>query len=298
MARDRERASLVYQVEQNLKSKLAIGESKHQGKIDGTYKENIYSWTTFRNYMKQVNYFTRWAKETYGCKTLVECRPYVNEWLQKRSIDGISAATQKLDASALAKLYDCSTRDFIKTDIRHRSGITRSRGPKERDKHFSEKNNKDLIGFCKSTGLRRQELQNLRGDKLIYKNGSPYVVVDKGAKTGRYREVPVILDKDLVIRKMKEAGSGKVFEKLHNAADIHGYRSEYATSYYKSLARPIESIPYDKINKGSGKAYQSEVYSCRGDLRGFKYDKKAMKEVSEALGHNRISVIAGHYLRD
>lgn len=32
-------------------------------------------------------------------------------------------------------------------------------------------------------------------------------------------------------------------------------------------------------------------------LKGVVYDKKAMKVVTEALGHNRISVIAEHYLR-
>ena len=40
-----------------------------------------------------------------------------------------------------------------------------------------------------------------------------------------------------------------------------------------------------------------EVYVCRGDLKGVVYDRKAMEIASKALGHNRISVIAAHYIR-
>lgn len=57
-------------------------------------------------------------------------------------------------------------------------------------------------------------------------------------------------------------------------------------------------IPYDRVNKGSGKKYQSDVYVCRKDEKGKRLDKKAMYITSKALGHNRINVIAEHYLRN
>ena len=71
----------------------------------------------------------------------------------------------------------------------------------------------------------------------------------------------------------------------------------YATDIYRKYARPIEEIPYDKVNKGTGKRYQSEVYSCRKDEAGKKLDKAAMLVCSKALGHNRISVVADNYIR-
>ena len=89
-----------------------------------------------------------------------------------------------------------------------------------------------------------------------------------------------------------------MFEKVSKNADIHSYRSDYATALYKQYARPINEIPYDRLNVGTGRWYQSEVYVCRGDRAGTKYDKQAMLIVSNALGHNRLSVIAGHYLQD
>ena len=286
MARNREKiGSLTKQVQNAFDSKLAIGQSKHQDKIKGKTQEKIYSWETYRSYMKHCNYFTAYCKEHYGCKTLEQCRTYIDEWLQIRSEKGLSAYTQKLEASALAKMYGCSTKDFTKTDVRHRTDIIRSRGEKVRDGHFSERNNKDLVDFCKSTGLRRAELRALTGDKLIEKDGEYYIKVDVGSKGGRYREAPIVGNVKAVVERMQSVGTGKVFEKIHNGADIHSYRADYCTAVYNNHARDVKTLD------------RSDVYCCRGDLKGTWYDKKAMFEASQALGHNRISVIAEHYIR-
>lgn len=273
--------SMVAQVKHTLDSKLAIGQSKHQAKKMGIAQNHIYSWGTYKAYLNQGCKFAKWAKETYGCKTLEQARPYVDDYLE-RSKD-LSPYTQKLYASALAKVYSCSSKDFnIKTDTRHRADISRSRGERVRDKHFSEKRNIELVNFCRSTGLRRAELEKLRGDQLIERDGKYFIgVIGKG---GRYRESPVINNIDEVVSRMNAAGSEKVWNRVHNAADIHSYRGQYATSLYKSLARPRDEIPI------------KDRYCCRLDLKGVWYDKRAMLEVSRALGHNRISVIAGHYL--
>jgi hypothetical protein len=96
MAQNREKhESLVRQVEMKLKLKLAIGQSKHDDKLadkakrnekkktgsraKSTYEESnamqkIYTWNTFRDYLKHACYFVKWCKEHYGCRTLEECR--------------------------------------------------------------------------------------------------------------------------------------------------------------------------------------------------------------------------------
>lgn len=94
-----------------------------------------------------------------------------------------------------------------------------------------------------------------------------------------------------------DAGRGKVWQHVHQSADIHGYRAEYATAIYKAHARAIQDIPYDRINRGTGRRYQSQVYTCRKDEAGRKLDKAAMLVCSKALGHNRISVVADNYIR-
>lgn len=292
------RKTLAYQIKEVLSSKLALGQSKHYDKVSNSYvvKDKIYSLGTLKSYMKHANYFASWAKKEYGVKTLEEARPLVDKYLEARINQGLSPYTIKLEASALAKLYGVSAKEFLPTPSRHRADITRSRGKKVRDSHFSEEKNWELVEFCRSTGLRRRELSKLTGDKLLERDGRLFILVDRGSKGGRVREAPVIRNVELVREKMLAAGTGKVFPKITGNADIHSYRREYATELYRLLARPIEDIPYDAVNRGSGGRYQSEVYFCKGDLKGVKLDKRALSEVSQALGHNRISVVAAHYV--
>lgn len=286
MARNREKkGSLLHQVKIALDEKLAIGESKFEDKKIGATADKIYSWNTYKTYLKHNIYFIQWAKENHQIKSLDEGKKYVNEWLEMREKQGLSAYTVKLETSALMKLYSISSEDIYKSKARYRANINRSRGEKVRDKHFSEENHKDLVRFCRATGLRRAELQQLRGNDLVEINGELFIAVIRGSKGGRHRNIPLTFDKAFIEGLMRSKGEDKVFEKIPNGADIHSYRAEYATRLYKALARDVNSLP------------KSEKYHCRKDLKGICYDKKAMLEVSQALGHDRISVIAGHYIR-
>lgn len=279
------RKSLTRQVEETLKEKLKIGQSKHKAKKEGK-AQGIYSYKTFSVYLEQCNYFTRYCKEEHGCRYLGECRQYADEYLQNRIDRGNSPYTLHLIRSALCKLYGDTSRDYIPLPKRRRQDITRSRKEVIRDKHFSEENHKDIIDFCKATGLRRHELKQLRGTDCFTKDATLYVVVNKG-KGGKYREVPVLKEyRGHVLKLMKSAADGFVFPDVPNGMDVHSYRAVYATAYYKRIARPIFRIP------------SHERYYCRGDRKGIMLDRVAMLQVSRALGHNRVSVIAGHYLLD
>lgn len=277
--------SLKYQIQKNLESKLCTGESKHQAKINGTASEGIYSYNTLKTYMKHCNYFADYCKSNYGAKTLEQCKPYVNDYIQSRREQGISAYTQKAQLSAIGKMYGESFFDKVKTDTRHRADITRSREDTVRSRHFSEKANAELINFCKNTGLRRSELESIKSNCLIEKNDSYYIHIENG-KGGKERDVYILNQDNSVINRIKNTEDNElVWGKVHNGADIHSYRADYATSYYESIERDIDTLD------------RSEVYCCKGDLAGTHWDKAAMLEVSQALGHNRIDVIAQAYLR-
>lgn len=282
----RKRPSLVRQVQEKFDALLCIGESKHEAKKQGNIRHGealpgIYSWTTYKTYLKHACYFVKWCKKNYGCKTLQECRQYAAEWIQTRS--NLSAYTQKLEASALCKLYGCCLDDLhIQTKRASRADITRSRGEASRDKHFSEDKNAALVAFCRATGLRRSELANLRGTQLINQNGNYYITVT--GKGGRTRNA-LVINPAAVVPLMTEAGKEKVFTYIHSAADIHSYRADYATTIYKMYARDVSSLP------------QNELYCCRKDKKGIIYDRAAMLKASQNLGHNRVSVVGEHYLK-
>ena len=135
--------------------------------------------------------------------------------------------------------------------------------------------------FC-FVGVTGSSPVTLKGNQLEYRN-KVYCLRIKG-KGAKRRYIP-IRDKEVIDRMKNTPSNRLVFGKVNTRAPIHKYRSMYATNLYNSLKRDIKDIP------------KEERYVCRRDLKGRVYDKKAMQIVSKALGHERIDVIAGHYLR-
>ena len=314
----------------------AFGESKKEAVANGTEKEKIFSFNTYKSYWKHTKYFIKYIKENHPeCTTLKSAKKYVNEWLQARVDQGLSAWTVQLEAKAMGNLYGISPDDenYFKPPKRNREDIKRSRGDRVRDKHFSKTNNDELIKFCKGTGLRRAELGELRGKDLVTREQieaeiaqlesrpaaeltpvdtkrlemlqdtrlfeGDYFTHIRNGKGGRERMSPIIgPNTEQIVERIKNTpAEEKVWQHIHQSADIHGYRAEYATIIYKAKARAIEEIPYDRVNRGTGRKYQSEVYTCRKDEAGRKLDKAAMLVCSKALGHNRIEVVANNYIR-
>lgn len=327
---------LHQQAYERLHGMLSFGESKKEAVANGTNQEKIFSFNTYKAYWKHTKYFLKYVREKYPkCTTLKKARKYVNEWLQQRADQGLSAWTVQLEAKALGKLYGISPDDenYFKPPKRNREDIKRSRGDRVRDQHFSKANNDELIKFCRGTGLRRMELENLRGKDLVSREqieaeitrieGIPegqrtaaltkrlemlqdtrmfqggYFVHVRNGKGGRERLSPIIgKNAEQIIERIRETpAKEKVWQFVHQCADIHSYRADYATAIYKAHARKIEEIPYDKINQGTGRRYQGDVYVCRKDEAGKKLDKAAMLVCSKALGHNRVEVVANNYIR-
>ena len=120
------RGSLVKQVQDSLDAKLQIGRKKKPDKPSGISQNYIYSWETYHSYLKHCCYFVKWCKENHGCKTIEQCKVYASEWMKTR--EHLSVYTQKMEASALVKLYGCTLEELnIHTAARQRKDITRSR---------------------------------------------------------------------------------------------------------------------------------------------------------------------------
>ena len=325
---------LHQQAYERLTGMQAFGESKKQAIANGTDKDKIFSFNTYKTYWKHVKYFTKWVEKNYPeCKTLKKAKRYVNEWLQSRVDQGLSAWTVQTEAKALGKLYGIQPddKDYFAPPKRERGAIKRSRGDRVRDRHFSQTNNADLIKFCRSVGLRKAELSTLKGSDLVTRadlqkeldelqsrpkltaDQERYMGVLKDAllfddeyfvhvrpgkgKGGRERYSPIVgPDVQEVVDRMREVGPDKlVWVKINSNADIHSYRADYAARVYRAHAREISEIPFDRTNKGTGKKFQGDVYTCRKDEAKKKLDKAAMRMCSKALGHNRIEVVANNY---
>lgn len=323
---------LHQQAYKRLTSMQAFGESKREAIKNGTDQQKIYSIITYKNYWRHAKYYLSWLQTTHPeCKTLKKARKFVSEYLQQQVDRGLSAWTIHTQAKALGKLFDIhpDDPDYFSPPMRLRANIKRSRFDCEMDRSFSQKNNADLIAFCQGTGLRREELSRLKGGDLFSRSmlqaeydqlratqnrtetqdkymgvlqdalgfSQDYFVHVRRGKGGRQRIVPIVgPDVNEIVDRMRGTDPDKrVWEKIHTGADIHSYRADYAARIYREYARPIDQIPYDRVNNGSGCKYQGDVYVCRNDQANKKFDRLAMRMCSKALGHNRVSVVATNY---
>jgi RNA polymerase sigma factor (sigma-70 family) len=163
------KVSLNEQLRQEFFSRLAIGRSRDLDKRNGLdTRRLIYSWGSYKTYFKVGKRYLAWCKrQGFRCRTLADCRPYCDLWLQENIQRGLSAYTLKLYTATLSKIYSTSSDAFIKTPTRHRKDITRSRKPAVRDKNFNPELHQNTINFLLSTGLRRNEANSLRGLALF-----------------------------------------------------------------------------------------------------------------------------------
>ena len=280
-----------------------FGESKYEAKRNKTMQNGIYADSTAKAYHRDCQKFGEYVKE-HGDRgrftPLRETLDLAREYMQLEKSSGKSASTLHSERSALAKLFGVPGREIAILPPRCRAEITRSRertvisektgkviqNPSTRAGHFSEKKHADLVEFLKSTGLRRDEVKHVRGDQLHKDAQGNYFIrmENHQCKGGRVRDIPVYRNNEKVRELCERAGHERVFSKIPQM-DVHHYRSVYATARYKELARDIKDVP------------MKERYYCKGDRKGEVFDKKAMEIVSQNLGHNRINVIAGHYLR-
>ncbi len=259
------------------------GRSRHEDKKASIDRNYIYSEKTYRTYTNEAKHFRVWIREHHAeCRHLKDCKKHVNEYLQGLIDSEKSAYTISTRKAALAKLFQVDYGFFIETPGRYRKNITRSRLNVAYDRHISTEKEAYWGRITSATGLRLSELLRIRGSDLK-KIGDTYILhITKGTKGGKDRYAPVLDDE--VAKLIELSGDRPAFPNIPKAFDNHHHRGEYAKKLYNMYARPLEEIP------------KKDRYIMRKDLRGVVLDKKAMKIVSEAMGHTHISVIAQSYL--
>lgn len=265
-----------------LANKSAIGESRHLAKQTCDDKEKIYSIKTMKKYRQVASEFATYCEEK-GVNRMNKAKTLADDYLASLRDAGKSAWTQQTARSALHKLYG-EQFTTVQLDQKKRSNITRSRLDTPSARHFSEKNNSELVNLLKHTGLRREEVESLKGNQLHFVNGQAFLTI-KGGKGGKNREVPILdNDKSTIALISSTEPNKRVFDHVHSKCNVHGYRADYACSMYLKHARNLSLLD------------RKQKYFCRKDKAGLVFDRKAMMITSIALGHNRLNIIADNYL--
>lgn len=308
-------ASLKFQILKRIDSLKMFGQSKKKAKQEQKIMDEIvgqptnslrapgiYSKSTCDNYKKWSLKFAEWERKKHPekeYKTLDNIpKAHVTEWIKESIGKGESGYTTRLKTAAVAKIFKCHTYDFgvkLPSKRNDRSTIKRSRNAVDYDTHFSIVNNQNKINFCKGTGVRRSELEHIKPEQIKFNKQGKLILDFKSQKVyrtmtkgGRGRTIYVLKKYyDVVLQAKEEAenmGQDTVFLKVHHAMDVHSYRAVFAKEKYKEVIADIknkcETIVLD--------------YICR-DGSGRRYNKKALRIVSENLGHSRIDVVVKNY---
>lgn len=309
-------ATLKNQIQQEIKSKISYGQSKHADKheIEGfgksTYK--IYSYSTLDTYLKECTKYCNWLKEEkniHNRESLANTEKYAKEYLQRQLEDGKSVYTVKMERSALSMLYNKQI--DIQLPERTAKNVTRSRNVTESDRHFSEDGKyKSVFVLARATGGRRSDLEKLTPENFIEKDGKMYVTFLQ-SKGGRDRVAPVLPQYQNQVKEiLKDSQQGeKLCPKISTALDIHGMRREYCQTLYNTVKGDkelqqeyLKFYPERKEFKTQkdrdGNSYTREITSqTYRDRDGNVYDRDDVYICTQALGHNRLEVTISHYLK-
>lgn len=268
--------------------KAGQGTSRDEGKKEDTAKSVIYSNTTYNTYKQQFKRFADWLEENHQeAHSIEDARKYVDDYLTVLIEEGKSASSIATAKAALSKVFKVSSTAFRETPERLRANIKRSRYAVDRDRHISKGKEEELARFTSALGLRRKEMLKIEAEDLFFKDGKAYLNVAKGTKGGKSRVAEIVGSTESETKeiiKWIQSKKGRLFKRLSTHYDNHYYRATYAMRIYKKYERNLDKIP------------RNERYVMRKDRAGEVYDKYAMMKASQALGHNRISVIAQSYL--
>jgi hypothetical protein len=293
------RKSLIKEALDRLDSKMAIGESRQEAKqaaraAAAEQGEHIWSYSTGKmhsyktrtSYQEHIFRFLNWVRQESGIttlETLDACADeQVSRYLQLEVEAGKkSPYTLQLERSALRLFFDDHTlAASVALPKRTLAGITRSRRPAARDRHFQPANWQPLLKFERATGLRKDELKRILVGDVYCDYQKQLVAHVRCGKGGKEREVPVLpgREPDVLAVTTEREPHEPIFPRLPDT-EMHSLRREYAQSLYLHHAPGRDLPPTDRR------------------LRPTDYDLAAVKIVSRALGHERIGVVLRHYLR-
>lgn len=249
----------------------------------------IYSHNTYNTYLRACDAFTDFCY-AQGVRLPEPAKKLVPAYVASLQAQGKSAWSIYTSISGIAKAFGCSISNFnVTLPERRRTDIKRSRQAVAGDATVSinSEQYRILSVLSRGFGLRRSELQSLRVEDLQIQDDKAICHVRQG-KGGKSRYTLFYGTQDelsTIKRYIEQTGEGRLFPKaIDKDIDIHAWRAQYACRVYKAVARPV------------GELEHSELYYCRGDLKGRVYDRHAMLQVSRLLGHNRLDIVAGHYL--
>ena len=231
--RRKKQGSLTYQIKH---SELERKEKKDTPMLKKTEEQ----------YKKHALKYAEWAKTTYGCRTLEDCKAHIQDYANFLTANGKTSSTTHTYLAGICRVFDVPLENINKP-IRIVAENTRSRGIKAVDtrKDAGRETSPRLYDFASIVGIRRNEYLHLAPDDLVFDDfGHPCVLVRKGK--GGKRQLQRILPDELPAIKAvfnNPATPEHLFSKreMNNKIDLHHLRALRAQKMYRYYLDKIEN---------------------------------------------------------
>lgn len=244
---------------------------------------------TEEQYKEHALKYAEWAKATYGCKTLEDCKGHIQDYANYLTASGRTSSTTHTYLAGICRVLDVPLENITKP-IRIVAENTRSRGSKAVDirKDAVREASPRLYDFAQIAGIRRNEYLHLTPDDFILDDfGHPCVLVRKGK--GGKRQLQRILPEELpAIRAVFDnpADANHLFSKaeMNNKIDLHHLRALRAQQMYKYYLNRIQT------ENGYREQLMSEIRHT------WEKDDEARKENGYRAKHWSDMKVTGQYI--
>jgi len=309
------RGSVKWQVNTILNTIKAIGQSRHEAKQQAQYSNphelakqtGIHSYKTLDTYRNVAQNLLEYAKTELGIKDIEKLNgEAVRSFLESKIQEGISYNTLKTYTAAITKLetalerYNGNSYDLSKS-AQEVLQQAREAGMKAPEQHrafqnpqavinnISNQEYKTIAQFQLASGLRLHELNHIRPDQFVEKDGKMFVSVEQG-KGGKDRLVEV---KD---RQAWQEYKSLVESKANTEGKYAGKFVFSSSGYRAAVSRAAAAAGEKERGTHSFRWNYAQSQYIERQIADNKPENQAKVEVSRELGHNRAS-ITDHYLR-
>ena len=292
---------MLFQVNDTLSRMCRFSESKKLAKIahrkdpdvisgkKSIFCGEINSYGTFHKYRDICFTFIRWCVRQYpDISSYKSCRQLVGKYLKYFHKDGKAIKTTSNYRVGLVKLYGFVPYDFSIIKIYGFSvsvdDFIKYRYASKDDIRWFQYEVLTIFIVC--TGLRKNEVRNLRAGCLKKIGEEYYLYLTVGAKNGKPRYAKIIgtnEEKAIILNLMNKSPEEKIFSQTPDDFPYHKLRSIYACRYIDMCATVTADTPKEII------------YCFRGSLKEYCFSRTGMKEISNSLGYERIGVIKNYF---
>ena len=205
---------------------------------------------TRQQYTRNMKYFVQYCRQQHNVRTLDECRPHIDEYINTLINNGMSACTIHTYAAAISATLKIPL-NTIKKPKRIISEFTRGRNKIQYPHSSQDLENpsyKRLIDFAEKTGIRRAEYTKLKKSSwtIDQSTGKHAIYVARG-KHGK-EQYQLVRDEDIPWFEKFFAevpDDGYVFSKqeMNNHLNLHKFRADNAKRWYAELEEKLQKDP-------------------------------------------------------